>query len=405
MANTAMFYFLNQGVLMRFMAAKSVNEGRKAALTVPIVLMPLAAIAVASGGWVGKALSHAGILPPLDPDAAFFVTAEFLSHPGIFGLIMAALTAALMSTVDSLVTGVAAIIVNDVYKPVRKKAFAKGWGITKLFRGTSAEAGERDMLAVARWTSVSVAVVGLLLVPVFMTFESIYTAHGAFTAAVTPPLVIALLFSVFWRRFTRPAAVWTMAGGAAAIILSIAFPVLVEPFSWGVPADEAGHGILAGMKQFKFTRAFFGLSVSAAIGVVVTLFTRPEREKRQRGLVWTSIADALARYKGSPGEEILDKKALAKPLQMTSEEFVGEASLSVVNISKSLASALDATPGDLLYVSDSRRWLGGLHSCHVTLGEVLDDAEGRTIEMGPEAWEAVVVKSRRDKPVRVERLY
>ncbi|MCA9570441.1 MAG: hypothetical protein KC656_21505, partial [Myxococcales bacterium] len=42
MANSAMFYFLNQGILMRFMAARSVQEGRRAAVAVLAVLMPLA---------------------------------------------------------------------------------------------------------------------------------------------------------------------------------------------------------------------------------------------------------------------------------------------------------------------------------------------------------------------------
>ena len=44
------------------------------------------------------------------------------------------------------------------------------------------------------------------MVPVFMNFDSIYDAHGAFTAAVTPPLVVTFVFSLFWKRFTSKAA-------------------------------------------------------------------------------------------------------------------------------------------------------------------------------------------------------
>ncbi|MBT6435681.1 MAG: sodium:solute symporter family protein, partial [Deltaproteobacteria bacterium] len=197
MANSAMFYFLNQGVMMRFMAARSVEEGRKTAVTVLLVLMPVAACVVASGGWVGKALENAGVLPAnMDPASVFFVASEFLcTTPGLFGLIMAALTAALMSTVDTLITAVAAIIVNDVYTPL-----------------INPEANDRDLLKVARITSVGVTLMGIALVPVFMMFDSIYAAHGAFTAAVTPPLVVTLVFSVFCKRFTAKAATWTLAG-------------------------------------------------------------------------------------------------------------------------------------------------------------------------------------------------
>ena len=55
-ANSAFFYFLNQGILMRFMATRNIREARRAAIAMPLILMPIAAIVVASGGWVGRAL-------------------------------------------------------------------------------------------------------------------------------------------------------------------------------------------------------------------------------------------------------------------------------------------------------------------------------------------------------------
>ena len=95
MANSAKFYFLNQGMVMRLMAARTVHDSRKAMVTMLLVLMPIAAVVVASGGWVGQALVHAGALPAdIPPKESFFITAELLSRPGVFGLVMAALTAA-----------------------------------------------------------------------------------------------------------------------------------------------------------------------------------------------------------------------------------------------------------------------------------------------------------------------
>jgi uncharacterized sodium:solute symporter family permease YidK len=134
-ANTAMFYFLNQGVIMRFLSTKSLQDGRKAIFTVILVLMPIAACVVASGGWVAKAMVHAGILPgDLQADEAFFIASDFLSRPGIFGLILATMTAALMSTVDTLITAVAAIVVNDVYRPMNPKANEKNPGYSSRER-------------------------------------------------------------------------------------------------------------------------------------------------------------------------------------------------------------------------------------------------------------------------------
>ena len=91
---------------------------------------------------------------------------------------------------------------------------------------------------------------GVALVPVFNMFDSIYAAHGAFTAAVTPPMVVALLLGVFWRRYTPTAALWTMVGGAIAIAASIIWPELVAPFAQGVPPAEIGDGFLEGARQY-----------------------------------------------------------------------------------------------------------------------------------------------------------
>jgi SSS family solute:Na+ symporter len=389
MANSAMFYFLNQGMVMRFMAARSVNEARKAAMFMPLVLMPLAACVVASGGWVGKALLHAGVLPPdVKADEAFFVTAEFLSRPGVFGLILAALTAALMSTVDTLITAVSAVVVNDFYKPYLRP-----------------DASESQLLRVARVSALGVSIFGIALVPVFANFQTIYAAHGAFTAAVTPPLVVTLLLSVFWRRFTRAAALATLAGGMVAIVLSLFVPQVIAPFAHGVPMTDAGEGFFAGMRQFKFMRALYGLAISGVIAVVVTFLTQPESLERCRGLVWGTVADAIRNYKGSAGRERRGRRSIARLQRIGEDQIHQTTGLPLVRISRALAVALGAETGDLVHVSDRRRWLGGLHSTHAIVGEIGTDADEPLIELGPTAWSVIVTRGRQHEPVAVEVLY
>ncbi|MGI9242458.1 MAG: sodium:solute symporter family transporter [Verrucomicrobiales bacterium] len=388
-ANTAMFYLLNQGIIMRFLAAKSLSESRKAATSMMVVLMVVAACVVGGGGWVAAALVNHGDLPAdLKAGDAFYVATEFLSKPGVFGLVLAALTAALMSTVDTLITAVAALTVNDLYKPYIRP-----------------EANDRQLMKIARLTSVSVTIIGVILVPVFMIFDSIYEAHGAFTAAVTPPLVVTLLLSVFWRRFTATAAICTIIGGLAAIALSIFIPQLIAPFAHGVPSGEAGDGLLGGMKQYKFMRACYGIAVCGTIGIVVSLLTKPEPRDRQTGLVWGTIKDALKNYKGSEGREAPPTRARALPELVDSEpELRGRAQLPVVHASRALAEVLGAAPGDLVYISDTRSWLGGLRSAQAVLGELVDDA-GDFIRIDRETYQAIVTSRRTQHPVVVERLY
>jgi SSS family solute:Na+ symporter len=388
-ANTGMFYLINQGIIMRFLATKSLAESRKAAFALMVMLMTVGAMVVGGGGWVARALVHAGHLPAdLQPGQAFYVATEFLSKPGVFGLILAALTAALMSTVDTLITAVASLVVNDIYRP--------------QFRPN---ASEKELLRVARITSVSVTVCGVALVPIFMTFDSIYDAHGAFTAAVTPPLVVTLLLSVFWRRFTATAAMYTLIGGLAAIALSLFVPQVIIPFAHGVPMADVDEGWLSGLKQFKFMRACYGICVSTGIGVFVTLLTRPEPFEKQRGLVWGTISDALARYKGSPGQESQIRRAMAQPLEGKQQEHDEILGMPRVTISRALADELHADTNDVLYVTDSRWWLGGLRSTHAKVQSIDVSIDGNTVELPADVFSSVVVRRRSDRPLRIERLY
>src|SRR5690606_23666683 len=272
---------------------------------------------------------------------------------------------------------------------------------TTLFRS---KASEEQLLKMARMSALGVMVVGMLLVPVFMMFDSIYAAHGAFTAAVTPPMVVALLFAVFWKRFTAPAAIATLVGGTAAIVLSVLFPEIITPLAHGVPPGEAGDGLLGGAKQYKLMRALVGLLVSGVIGVTVTMFTRPEPIEKRRGLVWGTIRDAIRSYKGSPGTEHEGPWRDALPTELDADETFGEADIAATDVSRALADALKADVGDVLYVSDARSWLGGLRSGHVIIRHVTDD-DGHRIALGPELYGVVEGDKRKGQSIRVKRLY
>ncbi len=385
MANTAMFVFLNQGLAMRLLSARSVKDGRRALVITAVVLMPIAALVVASGGWVAKALVHAGALPPdISAKEAFFIASDFLSQPGLFGLIMAALTAALMSTVDTLITAVAAIFVNDIYGPKHPNAT------------------DKDMLLVARKSSIGVTLIGVFLVPLFMQFDSIYSAHGAFTAAVTPPLVVALLLGVFWKRYSSQAAFLTMVGGTLAIAASVVWPELIRPFAHGVPMLDVGDGFLAGKDQYKFMRAFFGLSVCSVIGLLAVPFTRPKSPEALKGLVWGTVGDAIRHFKGKEGTESESDWVETATGALDVDSLDPHTQLSKATLSRGLAEQIQAEVGDLVYVTDPRWWLGGLKSGHVRVDQIEESSLGR-IDLGPGIRERI--GGAVSRTVKVRRLY
>ncbi len=397
MANSCVFFFINQGLIMRYLAAKSMQEARKTLLINSCCLLPFAVIIVGGPGWVGNAIAR--VAPEaLDPDTpgadAFVVIAHLLCKPGVFGLMVAALIAALMSTVDTMINALAAIAVVDIYQPY-------------LARGRD----DRHYLKVARIVSIGASVAGLLLVEAFARFESIYEAHAAFTAAVTPPLAVAVIMGILWKRYTPAAAFWTMLIGAGMAVVSFIWPEVVKPFM-----DL--HGMVTGGAGFKpsYMRALFLLIVSGAGGVVVTVLTRPKPEEEIVGLWIGSIEAGRWAFKGGrpndrPSNNVLTelrivdaeppRGSVGPPSQPIDHGWEsGPADHPVVSVSRAEMDRLGADPGDLLYIADARRILGGLRSLHATAGAAHDGPAGLCLTRG-----AVESGSLRlDRRVRVERI-
>jgi SSS family solute:Na+ symporter len=350
LANTGALMLMHQGFIMRFLSLKSVKDSRRMVVCWILVLAPLAAIATSCGGWIAKALVDNGELAT-EPGDSFVKAAHFLCAPGIFGFVLAALTAALMSTADSLINAVSAIFVNDIWRPYIKP-----------------NRDDKHYLLVARITSLAAAGMGLALVPIFMK-DTIYGAHSMFTAAVTPPVLMAILFGITWKRYTPVAAFVTIVGGAILIALSFIWPnALVGPFDFGMGPDS-----------YKFMRALFGLLAAGTLGVAVTFFTRPRPAEKIRGLVAGTQLDALRRFKGAepnrrPGEKI----------RLTTRFDPKLAGQNTVIVSQSALDKMAAEPGDLLYANHIRWWYGGLRSVHVKAGEPSESEDKELIRISPE---------------------
>jgi SSS family solute:Na+ symporter len=362
-ANTFALYMMNQGFILRFLSLKSVKEIKKTFLALILVLMPLATFAVSNAGWLGRAMQTHGLLPAgVNPEQIFVQVADKVCVPGLFGFVMAALTAALMSTIDTLINAVSAIAVNDVYKPHIRK-----------------DAADKHYLKVARIVSLSSALLGIALVPVFASFQSIYLAHGAFTASITPPMVITILLGAYWKRFTSAAAFWTLSGGSLIVAVSIAWPVLISPFSHGV--DPAGG--------FKYMRALYGLAGSFLIGVVVSYMTKAKSRDKMRGLVAGTLDEAKEAYKGGPVNETEGKKAVVRLVRGKESEGI--------RVSPEVARLLSAEVGDLVHVSDIRWWLGGLRSTQAEITGLHDRGKKVAIIASPLVERGNLVLKRRHR--------
>ena len=413
-AGSVGFLFMNQGLLMRFMACKNVNEGRKAAAINILIVLPLSAVVVGNAGWLGKAISTMSpdiISPNTSPDEIFVVVASIVTSPGVFGFVMAALTAALMSTVDTLINATAAIFVNDVYRP-----------LIKYFQKSYSDSKEKDKaeLFAARLTSIAITAAGVLSVLAFVQFPTVYEAHGYFHSTLTPPLVVAIFMGVFWKRFSPAGVITTFLGGVVLMILGARYPeIFISPFDHGIEMNpnrpysyiralynlvvcvgvglfvtytsslqqrfitwirNANNGqpimilitisatiafslLVFGITTFKF---FYPVIVILFVPLIVTYFGHYDEELATNGFTVWSIAAAKAAFKGSTPNEQLGEKIEVK-FKLMDHDF------DKVLFSKKDLSRMAAEVGDLVYLSDKRKWLGGLKSIHSEYGEPHDD--------------------------------
>lgn len=423
------FYLINQGILMRFLSARSVRDGRRAMLATIVVLMPIAAIAVSGAGWVGRSLETHGQLHEAAQAASidsatiseanlatniFIVVARIVcTLPGMFGVVIAAILAALMSTLTTYITAVAAVAVNDIWRTVQPGR------------------GDTFYLSAARFTAVLATLLGVAMVPIFNRFDSIYQAISYFTSAISPPLVVVIFLAITWRKFTPRGAFWTLVLGSAAMLASMHKPALISFLGHG-EGPETGYPYL---------RALFGLVVSAPLALGITWFDHSSRTRRpgDRTLFWfallagmsllyvwapTTAADGAALRPPVSSTVLLSAAALAAsaaaalaiavfdakkpgPLEAgldvstlpqaraqfkrgrPNDRHIGRRAVLSLAVASDLATEadgfllarlpsavmqqLDAEVGDLIYVSDARWWLGGFRSLHVRAGAPLED--------------------------------
>jgi SSS family solute:Na+ symporter len=351
------FLFMNQGLVMRFLACRSVDHGRKAAAFNILFALPISAIAVSCAGWIGYGMMTQDptlVSPDTDPDTVFVIVTRILTTKAGFGFFVAAVTAALMSTVDTLINAISAVFVNDVYEPISK------------LRGIQHD--DKHHLKVAMIASAGATVIGVGAAWSFSLFDNLYEAHGFFHSTFTPPLVACIFMGIFWRRFNTKGAMATFLAGTVMIILGRLLPhELIGPIAHGVPSidPETGEALST---PFKYIGALYNLMACFGSGIVVTLLTAKDN-KDLEGLTMFSLTAARRMFKGS---EPNDRVGFP---QTVTYELDTSLPIGAIRMDREAMNHLAAEQGDLAYVCDKRKWLGGLRSAHAHFDGVHSSGE------------------------------
>ncbi len=195
-------YFGQPHIIVRFMAIDTLANVRKAR-TIGMSWMGVALLGSIGIGIAGRAYVERNGLVVDDPETIFIVLANLLFHPLITGFLLAALLAAIMSTISSQLLVASSSLTEDFYKLFFRK-----------------NAGERESVNVGR---ICVALVALAAIVIANDPESevlglVSNAWAGFGAAFGPLIVLSLT----WDRMTGAGALAGLVTGAGVVMVWIA---------------------------------------------------------------------------------------------------------------------------------------------------------------------------------------
>lgn len=186
------YWGFNQYIVQRALGAKSIAEAQKGILFAALLKMLMPFIIVIPG------IAAVVLAPELSrPDQAYPEMMK-LAPQGIRGLIFAALIAAIVSSIGSMINSIATIFTMDLVKPLLAK-----------------NASEQRLVTIGRTASFTALVIALLLAtPLLSNSPQVFQNIQNWTGFFTPGVVAIFTLGLFWKRATE-------LGGLIAVIASV----------------------------------------------------------------------------------------------------------------------------------------------------------------------------------------
>lgn len=192
----------NPHIIARYMSIK--NPSR---LKMTAIVGTSANILMASGalltGMVGRIyFPDVSLLPAGDPENLYPTLASDHLHPIMFGVVIASIFAAIMSTADSQLLVAASALVRDIYEKI-------------IYR--EKEISQHRLVWISRWFVVLLVIAALLLgfVAEQLVFWLVLFAWAGLGAAFGPTSILAL----YWRGVTRVGVISGIITGAITVII------------------------------------------------------------------------------------------------------------------------------------------------------------------------------------------
>jgi len=243
------YWGFNQYIIQRTLAAKSLRESQKGILLAAGIKLILPIIVVIPGIAAYVMIHDPAILaslgdaaqsnmPSMDQaDKAYPWLLQFLPT-GLKGLAFAALTAAIVSSLASMLNSTATIFTMDIYKPYIKP-----------------DATDRQTVSMGRISAVVALIIASIMAPLLGGIDQAFQFIQEYTGVVSPGILAVFVLGLFWKKTTNKAAI---IGALTSIPIAMYFKV--APKGWSDSAlfvdlpflDQMGYTALLTMGIIAF---------------------------------------------------------------------------------------------------------------------------------------------------------
>ena len=218
------YWGFNQYIIQRTLAAKSLAEGQKGIVFAAFLKLIIPVIVVLPGiiAYVMN-IDESGFLTASSVDPGFIGAAGNFANDnaapwliknfipvGVKGLILAALAAAIVSSLASMLNSTSTIFTMDIYKSHFNK-----------------KASDARMVSVGRITAVVALIIAIIIAPQLGSLGQVFIFIQEYTGVVSPGILAVFLMGLFYKKATNNAAIW-----GAILSIPIAMYFKVAPKGW-----------------------------------------------------------------------------------------------------------------------------------------------------------------------------
>ncbi|MFI3289830.1 MAG: sodium/sugar symporter [Rikenellaceae bacterium] len=244
------YWGFNQYIIQRTLAAKSLEESQRGIIFAAFLKMLIPFIVVVPGiiayvmyteGQYGAPAIFENANGTLNNDSAYPWLIRTFVPTGLKGLVVAALAAAIVSSLASMLNSTSTIFTMDIYKPYMNP-----------------NASQSRLVNVGRLTAGVSLVIALILAPMLGGIDQVFQFIQEYTGLVSPGILGVFLVGLFWKKANNKGAIW---GVVASIPIALFFKFVV------------GNDAMPFIDQM-----FYTTILTIAVIIMVSLSTNKEEE-------------------------------------------------------------------------------------------------------------------------------